>query len=60
LPVEYARIFQFDDLRRTYKKVVRETIDGAQVIEEEEKKTSENKLKLIFHLINSLIIGRKQ
>ena len=44
-------------LRRTYKKLVRETIDGAQIIEE--KKVWQNKLKYFsIQIINSLLIGR--
>ena len=39
-------------LRRTYKKLVRETIDGAQIIEE--KKVWQNKLKYFsIQIINS-------
>lgn len=30
LPVEYARIFQFEDMKRTMKKVVREQAEGAE------------------------------
>lgn len=30
LPVEYARIFQFEDMKRTFKKVTQEKVDGAQ------------------------------
>ncbi len=31
LPIEYARIFQFEDIQRTFKKVSREAEEGAQV-----------------------------
>jgi pre-rRNA-processing protein TSR1 len=31
LPIEYARIFQFEDIQRTFKKVSREADEGAQV-----------------------------
>ena len=31
LPVEYSRIFQFEDIRRTFKKISKETNVGADV-----------------------------
>ena len=31
LPLEYSKIFQFDDLKRTFKKVALEKLDGAEV-----------------------------
>lgn len=30
LPIEYARIFQFEDIKRTFKKVARESMEGAE------------------------------
>ena len=33
LPIEYARIFQFDDLKRTFKKISKESAEGAEVFE---------------------------
>ncbi|CAF0812694.1 unnamed protein product [Brachionus calyciflorus] len=30
LPLEYARIFQFEDIKRTFKKVSKERLDGAE------------------------------
>lgn len=31
LPIEYARIFQFEDIKRTFKKVAKERLNGAEV-----------------------------
>lgn len=32
LPIEYARIFQFENIKKTFKKVAQEKINGAEVI----------------------------
>ena len=31
LPIEYSRIFQFEDIKRTFKKIGKENRDGVEV-----------------------------